>query len=153
MAYRTTYKRSTSQTPFKMVYGQEAIVPLYFKKQTLQIPQVLQLNTTNAKQERLFHLQKLEEYRINSIHQKEVQKQQQKAWHDRNLRNKNISIVGLILLYDSKIKGKPRKLEITYLGPYSVEEINTNGSVTLKTLQGQVFKEVFNGACLMKCHP
>ena len=29
-AYRTAYKRSTNQTPFRLVYGQEAVVPLHF---------------------------------------------------------------------------------------------------------------------------
>ena len=31
-AYRTTYKRSTDQTPFRLVYGQEAVVPLHFRQ-------------------------------------------------------------------------------------------------------------------------
>ena len=29
-AYRTAYKQSTDQTPFRLVYGQEAVVPLHF---------------------------------------------------------------------------------------------------------------------------
>ena len=29
-AYRIAYKRSTDQTPFRLVYGQEAVVPLHF---------------------------------------------------------------------------------------------------------------------------
>ena len=64
--------------------------------------------------------------------------------HDKNLIKKNISIGDLVLLYDSKIKGKPRKLETTF-NLCIVEELNTNGSIRLKTLQGQVFKEVVNG--------
>ena len=31
-AYRTTYKCSTDQTPFRLVYGQEAVVPLHFRQ-------------------------------------------------------------------------------------------------------------------------
>ena len=31
-AYRTTYKRSIDQTLFRLVYGQEAIVPLHFRQ-------------------------------------------------------------------------------------------------------------------------
>ena len=29
-AYRTIYKCSTDQTPFRLVYGQEVVVPLHF---------------------------------------------------------------------------------------------------------------------------
>ena len=30
-AYKTTYKSSTDQTPFRLVFGQEAVVPLHFR--------------------------------------------------------------------------------------------------------------------------
>lgn len=73
-AYRTTHKISTGKTPSKMVYSQEEVVPLHFKQQALYIIQILRLDTIKAKQERLSQLQKLEEYIINSIHHKEVQK-------------------------------------------------------------------------------
>ena len=36
-AYRTTYKRETNQTPFKLVYGQEVVVPLHFIQHTLEL--------------------------------------------------------------------------------------------------------------------
>lgn len=66
--YRKTYKRSTVQTPSKMVYNQEVVVPLYLKQEALEIAQVLKIDTTKAKEERLFQLQKLEEEKINSMH-------------------------------------------------------------------------------------
>ena len=78
------------------------------------------------------------------------QKQQQKAWHDRNLRNKDISAGDTVLLYDSRISGKPKKLHTAWLGPYLVEEINANGSVRLTTLQGRPFNKVVNGARLKR---
>ena len=66
-AYRTTYKKETNQTPFKLVYGQEAIVPLHFRQHTLEISHVLKIDTSEAKNERMFQLQKLEEDRIMAI--------------------------------------------------------------------------------------
>ena len=84
----------------------------------------------------MFQIQKLEKDKTNSIHNQGVQKEQQKYWHDRNIRTKNISTRALVLLYDIKIKGKPRKLETTWVGLYIVKEMNSNGLVRLKTLQG-----------------
>ena len=69
----------------------------------------------------------------------EIQKQQQKTWHDQNIKNKNLSIGDLALLYNSQVKGKPKKLHTKWLGPYIVEEINANGSGRLEILQGSVF--------------
>ena len=54
----------------------------------------------------------------------------------------------LALLYNSRVKGKPKKLHIEWMGPYVVEEIHTNGSVQLKTLQDIVFQKLVNGARL-----
>ena len=65
----------------------------------------------------------MEEERLIEIHHQEVQKQQQKVWHDRHLKKKDIKEGDLVLLYDSCIKGKPMKLETTWLGPYVVEDI------------------------------
>ena len=112
-SYRTTYKRATNQTPFKLVCGQEVVVPLHFRKHALEIGEVLKLDIGEAKDEMIFQLQKLEEDIIISIQHQESQKQWQKAWHDKNIKSKNISVSDLLLLYDSKIKGKPRKLETT----------------------------------------
>ena len=122
-----------------MVYGQEEFIPLQFKHQAHEIAKVLKLDLAKEKEEILFQLQNLEEEKINSIHHQEVQKKQQKDWHDRNLRSKNISLGDLVLLYDSRIKGKPRKLEIACLGPYILEELNING----EDLNDIIIKQVY----------
>ena len=67
-AYKTSYKKETNQTPFKLVYGQEAITPLHFRQHAPEIAHVLKKNITNANNERMFQLQKLEEDRIMAIH-------------------------------------------------------------------------------------
>ena len=72
-----------------MVYGQEVVVPLQFRQHTLEIVEVLKLDIGEAKHERLFQLQNLEEDKIISLQHQESQKQQQKAWHDRNIKSKN----------------------------------------------------------------
>jgi hypothetical protein len=59
---------------------------------------------------------------LSQQHQ-EAQKNQQKSWHDQHIKKKNINAGDLVLLYDNRIKGKPQKLETTWLGPYMVEDI------------------------------
>ena len=81
-----------------------------------------------------------------AIHHQEIQKQQQKAWHDQNIKNKNLSVRNLALLYNSRVKGKPKKLHTKWMGPSIVEDINANGLVRLRTLQGTVFHKLVNYA-------
>ena len=95
-------------------------------------------------------LRKLEEHWLIALQHQEIQKQQQKAWHDRNIKNKNLLVGDLALLYKSRVKGKPKKLHIEWMGPYIVKEIHTNGSVQLRTLQGIIFQKLVNGARLKR---
>ena len=60
------------------------------------------------------------------IHRQEVQKLQQKASHNRNVKRKHISIGDLVLLYNNKIKGKPKNIESRWLLHHIVEELNNN---------------------------
>ena len=55
-------------------------------------------------------LAKLEEHQLISIQHQETQKQQQKSWHDRNIKNKNLLVGDLTLLYNIRVKGKTKKI-------------------------------------------
>ena len=79
-------------------------------------------------------LSKLEEHRLIALQHQEIQKQQQKAWHDRNIKKKNLLVGNLALLYNNRLKGKPKKLYTEWMGPYVVEEIHANRLVRLRTL-------------------
>ena len=61
-AYRIAYKRSTDQTPFRLVYGKEAVVPLHFQQQTPIIVEILHVDVKQGRKDRLFQLSKLEEH-------------------------------------------------------------------------------------------
>ena len=74
------------------------------------IADILHINVEEARIDRLMQLAKLEEHRLLAIQHQEIQKQQQKAWHDRNIKNNNLSIEDLALLYNSQVKEKPKKL-------------------------------------------
>ena len=60
--------------------------------------------------------------------------------------NKNLSVGDLALLYNSRVKCKPKNIHTEWMGPDVVEEIHTNGSVRLRTLQGIVFRKLVNCA-------
>ena len=97
--YRTTYKKLTGQTPFKLIFVWEVVVPLNFRQHLPTITQVLHLDIMQAQQHRLFDLHKLIEHINMAIQHQEIQKQQ-KAWHDCNIKTNDISIGDLVLLYD-----------------------------------------------------
>jgi len=63
-AYRTTYKKLADLTPFRLAYGQEAIIPMEFLVPSLCIVVMVDLTASNALEERLSQLLVLEEYRF-----------------------------------------------------------------------------------------
>ena len=73
-AYRTTYKCSTNQTPFRLVYGQEAVVPLHFRQHTPIIAEILHVDVEQGRKDRLLQLSKLEEQQLIAIQHQEIQK-------------------------------------------------------------------------------
>jgi hypothetical protein len=62
-AYRTTYKVTTRATPFSLMYGIEAILPIEFEVQTLRIAMEQRLDTSQSLKDRLASLEALNEGR------------------------------------------------------------------------------------------
>ena len=72
------------------MYGQEAVVPLHFRQQTPIIAEILHVDVEQGRKDRLLQLSKLEEHQLIAIQHQEIQKQQQKAWHDRNIKKQKL---------------------------------------------------------------
>jgi len=140
------------QTPFKLVYDQEAVIPLHLCANAIWIDSILEFYHMVNTLQCFYQLNKLEEERMLAQQHQEIQKIQQKAWHDRHIKKKDINNGYLVLLYDGQVKGKLRNLEISLLGLYVVKDIRPLGAIQFKILQGHPFKKLVNGAYLKRYH-
>ena len=69
-AYRTTYKKLTGQTPFKLAYGKEVVMPMEYIVPSLKITTLTYMVDEETVNERLLNLVELEEDRfITRFHQ------------------------------------------------------------------------------------
>ena len=78
----------------------------------------------------------------------QVQKECEKAWHDRHIKLCTFKVNDLVLLYDSKFDKFPGKIQMHCLGPYVIKEITDSGAVQLMKLNGDPFSGKVNGSQL-----
>lgn len=100
-AYRTAYKTSIGTTPFNLVYGLDAILPIEFLVPTLRVAMSLHW-TGHELSARIEHLEQLDETRLQAIAGMYAEKRRRKRWHDKNVRSKEFQVGALVLLYTLK---------------------------------------------------
>ena len=147
-AYRTTCKKLTGQTPFKLAYGQEAVMPMEYIVPSLKITVLIDLADEETVEERLLHLVELEEDRFIARFRQQVQMNREKDWHDRHIRSKAIKEGDLVLMYDNKFARFPGKFCKHWLGPYQVKHVTEEGAANLAWLDGTMFPTMVNGSRL-----
>ena len=143
--YRTTYKVTTNATPFQLVYGQEAILPIELEVPNLRIAIEYRLGDINSLQFRLSQLEKLDETRAQALLTMEAIQKRRKSHYDSKLKLKVFKSNDLVLLYDSRFQHFPGKLQVWWHGPYRILECYPNGSVQLEDFSGIQFLTCING--------
>jgi transposase InsO family protein len=149
-AYRTAEKITTLRTPFYLTYGLDSIVPIEMEIPTERtlIPQ--RLSESESLQCRLLTITTLEENRLLALERTVLQQAKRKTAYDTGLKPVTIQQGDLVLMYDSRFILFPGKLHTHWMGPYSVEKVWPNGSVTLRTLNGDLLDTRINGFRLKK---
>lgn len=144
-AYRTAYKGTTGFTPFQLVYGQEAILPIEFEIPSLRVAIQNQLGDHESLQHRLSILEQLDENRRDAYLNVMATQKRRKSYYDSKLIPKSFRVGDLVLLYDSRFFKFPGKFQINWLGPYEIVDINPNGSAQLKDFEGKLLPTRING--------
>eukprot|EP00253_Pinus_taeda_P029935 PITA_29935 len=144
-AYNTIWKTTTGFTPYELVYGKKALLSIEFEYSTLRLAAKLDLDLSHAQQDRLLQLNGLDEQRMQALLHSEVIQLQRKIWHDRHLNEKQFQPGDWVLLYDSRYKDFKGKMRTRWLGPYTVEKCNDNGSVLIRTINEEAVPMIVNG--------
>lgn len=133
-AYRVAYKTVLGTTPFNMVYGLNAILPIEFLLPTLRVAQQLEW-TGHELSNRLDDLEKLGETRLRAVAAIYAQKRRMKEFHDRHVKSKEFSPGDYVLVYT--LKQKTKKLKKRGMGPFVIHSISPSEAIKLATLDGQ----------------
>jgi hypothetical protein len=145
-AYRTTYKVTTQATPFSLVYGIEAVLPIEFEIPSLRVAINTRLTDSQSLKTRLLMLESLDESRRRSAQHIEAIQRRRKVLFDRKHKKRVLQPGMLVLLQDARKLDFPSKFDAVWLGPYLVREVFPNNSVQLQTLNGEDFPTRTSGS-------
>ena len=101
----------TGHTPFRLVYGQEVVMPMEYIVPSVRISAFIETDDPDKMKERLAKILEPEEDRFIAGFQQQVQKAREKSWHDRHIKKKQFQNGDLVLLYDSKFMKFPGKFK------------------------------------------
>ena len=113
---------------------------------SLKIASLTDLADEETVEERLLHLLELEEDRFVAGFHQQVQKNREKAWHDRHIKSKTIKEGDLVLMYDNKFVRLRGKFRMHWLGPYQVKHVTEGGATSLVKLDGTMMPTMVKGS-------
>ena len=149
-AYRTSVKTTTGFTPFQLIYGLEAVIPIECEIPSLKLAIELLPNTT-AEEERFLYLNQLDENRRDAAFINETHKKWVKAQYDRNVHPRSFQQGDLVLTYDQRYdKLGKGKSESIWHGPYIVNKVLEKGAYELVNYDGTSLGEPRNGLYLKR---
>nr|XP_033517645.1 uncharacterized protein LOC117281896 [Nicotiana tomentosiformis] len=148
-AYRTTTKTSTGETPFLLVYGAEALIPIVIGEPSTRYTHLTE--EANKKEMRV-DLDLLEERREASLIRMAAQKQMIERYYNRkaNLRYFKIGDFVLKKVFRSTKVANAGKWSPNWEGPYRVRGIAGKGAYELETMDGKVLPSNWNAVHLKK---
>eukprot|EP00253_Pinus_taeda_P031025 PITA_31025 len=148
-----TQKASIGSSPFKLVYGKEAVLPTNLILPSLALVQFIEGNPSSSLQLRHDQILKLEEERekakiIHAKHQQIIKS----SFDSISSRSKQFQVGDLVLKWDKahEDKGKHTKFQKMWLGPFQICEKIGHSTFMLQDLSGLKDSLPINGLVLKK---
>lgn len=138
-ACRTTFKVTTQATPFSLVYGLEATLPIEFEVESLRVAVESRLTDNQSLRNRQTTLEELNERRMMKTQHIEAIQRQRKITFDKRHKKRTLMLGMMVMVQDARRLDIPDKFDAVWLGPYLVRMAFPNNCLQLETLNGESF--------------
>ncbi|KAG9453432.1 hypothetical protein H6P81_006336 [Aristolochia fimbriata] len=154
-AYRITFRTPTESTPYSLVYGVEAVLPLEIQIPSLRVALREGLTEEENIQLRLQELESLDEKRLEAQQRLECYQARLTRAFNKKVKFRSFQKGDLVLAVRRPIMATSRdggKFAPKWEGPFIVQEVYTNGAYKLVTPEGRRLPAT-NGKFLKKFYP
>jgi hypothetical protein len=141
-AYRTVQNSTTKYTPFKLLYGREAVLPIDLQGNEQDDNKVPE---ESLQQHIGYITEDLQNLRLNARDNIEKAQEKQRKYHDQKVKPIKFNIGDKVLLYElAKAKVHGDKFREKWTGPYYIHDIMAPGAYKLRTMDDKVLRRVIN---------
>jgi hypothetical protein len=152
-AYRVTVRTPTQSTPYALVFGSEAVLPLEVEIPSLRVAIHDELTEDEQVKLRYQELDSVEEERLHALQNLELYRKNMVRAYDKLVKPRVFRKGELVLVLRRPIVllGKSKgKLEPKWEGPYIIEQVYDGGAYQLIDQEGQHPMPPINGKFLKK---
>ena len=143
--YRTTARTSTGVTPYSIMYGCEAVLPVEVEISSLRVLLESKIPEYQWVESRLVQLMLLDEKRVNAMYHSHLYQKRIARAYNKKIRPRKIKEGDLVLKLTKPVMTNLRgKLKPNWKDPYLVKKLFSKGASTLSDLEGNEFREPIN---------
>jgi hypothetical protein len=152
-AYRTTTRTPTGMTPYSLVFGGEAVLPLEVQITSLRVATHENLSEEKSAQLRLDELERLEGKRLQALQNLEAYQARMSRAFDKRVKRRSFKQGDLVLAVirpmniTRRMKGK---FEPKWEGPFVVKEVYSSGAYKIISPDGKYSPSPVNGKFLKR---
>ncbi|GMP66936.1 hypothetical protein CsSME_00027088 [Camellia sinensis var. sinensis] len=152
--YRTSIRTSTGATPYSLVYGMEAVLPIELEVPSLRIMAECQITEADWQQNRFEELFLFDERRLKALYHIQGYQRRIARAFNKKVRSRNLREGDLVLKDNRAPIHDPRgKFRPNWTGPYIIKSIWSGRAVILMDLDGLEFSQPINMDKLKKYYP
>ena len=152
-AYRTSVRTSVGATPYSLVYGIEAVLPVEVEIPSLRILSQTQLKEAEWAQARYEQLNLIDEKRLAALCHGQLYQRRIERAYNKKARPRTFQPGDLVLKKRNMALSNSRgKFAPSYEGPYVVKKAFSGGAIILADMDGEEFRSPINSDSVIKYH-
>jgi len=155
-AHRISKHGATQVTPYELVYGQEAVLPVEINLQALRVARQNDLSAVDYHNLMMDRIDEVTDERFKALREIEKDKIRVAKAYNKRVKEKSFQVGDLVWKTILPIGSKDNrfgKWSSSWEGPYKVLEVVPGNSYLVQTLQGEKLPRALNGKYLKKYYP